>query len=124
MIKRSRNGDFLPIVLGTLGAILFACIALVVFDIRAMGGLVIWDASVYYFSHIPNDVDWNAAIVTSIGAVVFCLIGAAIPSAKAADIDPVKALRHVLAPLLGQCLPLLQMGLQRQLDRTRQHQCS
>ena len=94
MIKRSRNGDFLPIVLGTLGAILFACIALVVFDIRAMGGLVIWDASVYYFSHIPNDVDWNAAIVTSIGAVVFCLIGAAIPSAKAADIDPVKALRH------------------------------
>jgi len=94
MIKRSRNGDFLPIVLGTLGAILFACIALIVFDIRAMGGLVIWDASVYYFSHIPNDVDWNAAIVTSIGAVVFCLIGAAIPSAKAADIDPVKALRH------------------------------
>ena len=94
MIKRSRTGDFLPIVLGTLGTILFACIALVVFDIRAMGGLVIWDASVYYFSHIPNDVDWNAAIVTSIGAVVFCLIGAAIPSAKAADIDPVKALRH------------------------------
>ncbi len=94
MIKRSRTGDFLPIVIGTLGAILFACIALVVFNIRAMGGLVIWDASVYYFSHIPNDVDWNAAIVTSIGAVVFCLIGAAIPSAKAADIDPVKALRH------------------------------
>ncbi len=94
MFKRSRNGDFLPIVLGSLGAILFASIAFVVFNIRAMGGLVIWDASVYYFSHIPNDVDWNAAIITSIGAVVFCLIGAAIPSAKAADIDPVKALRH------------------------------
>jgi len=62
--------------------------------IRHIGGLVIWDASVYYFSIIPNEVDWPSSIVTVCGAILFCLLGAIIPAAKAADTDPVKALRH------------------------------
>jgi ABC-type lipoprotein release transport system permease subunit len=49
---------------------------------------------VYYFSVIPNQVDWPSSLVTVAGAVLFCLLGAVIPAAKAADTDPVKALRH------------------------------
>ncbi|MBT4585074.1 MAG: hypothetical protein HOC93_08355 [Phycisphaerae bacterium] len=48
----------------------------------------------YYFSIIPNNIDWPSASITLVGAVLFCLLGAIIPAAKAADTDPVKALRH------------------------------
>lgn len=91
---RARSGMMLPIVLGSIGLITFAGIGGLVLFIRYIGGLVIWDASVYYFAVIPNNVDWPSAIVTVCGAVLFCVLGALIPSAKAADTDPVKALRH------------------------------
>ena len=59
-----------------------------------MGGFALWDPSIYYFTEIPSRLDWWSAIGTMIGAVVFSLIGALIPAAKAADTDPVKALRY------------------------------
>lgn len=93
-IAKSRGGQMLPIVLGILGFATFAGIGALVLFIKSIGGLVIWDASVYYFSIIPNNVDWPSSIVTAFGAILFCLIGAVIPAAKAADTDPVKALRH------------------------------
>ena len=88
------RGDLLPIVVGSLSTITFGAIGAIVLFMRSQGGVVIWDASVYYFSIIPNTVDWTSASITCIGAVVFCLLGAVIPAAKAADTDPVKALRH------------------------------
>jgi lipoprotein-releasing system permease protein len=91
---KSRSGQMLPVVLGSLGFITFGGIGALILFIRSIGGLVIWDASVYYFSVIPNQVDWPSSIVTVCGAVFFCLLGAVIPAAKAADTDPVKALRH------------------------------
>ena len=94
MLIKVKTGAFLPIVLGSIGLCVFAGISVLIFYIRSIGGLVIWDASVYYFSIIPNQVDWPSAIITCIGAITFCLIGAAIPAAKAADTDPVRALRH------------------------------
>ncbi|HMN96970.1 MAG TPA: hypothetical protein PKC43_10775 [Phycisphaerales bacterium] len=57
-------------------------------------GTLIWDPSVYYFSRIPNEVDRITAAITLVGAVVFSVIGASIPAAKAADTDPVRALRY------------------------------
>jgi len=93
-IMKSRSGQMLPIVLGALGCITFGGIGALILFIRHIGGLVIWDASVYYFSIIPNEVDWPSSIVTVCGAILFCLLGAIIPAAKAADTDPVKALRH------------------------------
>jgi ABC-type lipoprotein release transport system permease subunit len=84
----------LPIVLGSLGVITCGGVGALILFIRHIGGLVIWDASVYYFSVIPNQVDWPSSLVTVAGAVLFCLLGAVIPAAKAADTDPVKALRH------------------------------
>ncbi|MDP7008449.1 MAG: FtsX-like permease family protein [Phycisphaerales bacterium] len=93
-LVRGKRGEILPIVLGLLVAITLGGIGALVLFVRHQGGVVIWDASVYYFSSIPNKVDWVSAMFTSIGAIIFCLIGAIIPASKAADTDPVKALRH------------------------------
>ncbi len=57
-------------------------------------GTLIWDPSVYYFATIPDQVDWFTAIITWFGAVIFSVLGASIPAAKAADIHPVRALRY------------------------------
>jgi len=57
-------------------------------------GTVIWDPRVYYFTRIPSSVDWWTAGITVIGAVVFSVLGASVPAARAADIDPVRALRY------------------------------
>ena len=57
-------------------------------------GTLIWDPSVYYFSRIPDQVDWITAAITWVGAVVFSVLGAAVPAARGADIDPVRALRY------------------------------
>ena len=93
-VTKSRSGLLLPIVLGSISFVVFCFVGGVVLYIKHIGGLVIWDASVYYFSVIPNQVDWPSSIFTMVGAVVFCLLGAVIPAAKAADTDPVEALRH------------------------------
>lgn len=57
-------------------------------------GFLVWDPAVYYFSKIPSEVDWATAGVTAIGGVVFSVIGAAVPAARAADTDPVQSLRY------------------------------
>ncbi|MFO0962369.1 MAG: FtsX-like permease family protein [Phycisphaerales bacterium] len=57
-------------------------------------GFLIWDPAVYYFTQIPSRMDWETALGTSIGAIVFSVLGAAVPAARAADIDPVRALRY------------------------------
>ena len=93
-VVRGRGGRLLPIVLGALVAATLALIAVSIVLLRRSGGIVIWDPSVYYFTHIPNQVDMATAIGTMIGAVIFSLIGAFLPAAKAADVDPVRALRY------------------------------
>ena len=93
-VLSGRSGKLLPIVLGTLVTITLTGMTALVMWVRHTGGIVIWDPTVYYFTEIPNTMDVNAAIVTMIGAVVFSLIGAFLPAAKAADTDPVKALRY------------------------------
>jgi len=57
-------------------------------------GFLIWDPSVYYFSRIPSRLDLFTALTTAIGGIVFSVIGASIPAARAADTDPVQSLRY------------------------------
>jgi ABC-type lipoprotein release transport system permease subunit len=52
---------------------------------------MVWDPKVYYFTRIPSEVDWNTVQTTVLGGIVFSVIGAAIPAARAADTDPVRA---------------------------------
>ncbi len=88
------KGRFLPIVIGIMLSVVVGGVAFLVYWLRRVGGVEIWNPEVYYFNSIPNTVDWFSAMFTMIGAVVFSLIGAAFPAAKAADTDPVQALRY------------------------------
>lgn len=89
-----RRGDLMPITLGSLVTITLIGAGAGILILKDRGGVVMWDPAVYYFSEIPNEVDRQAAVITMIGAVLFSLIGAFLPAAKAADVDPVKALRY------------------------------
>ncbi|MFI4912108.1 MAG: ABC transporter permease [Sedimentisphaeraceae bacterium JB056] len=57
-------------------------------------GLNIWKSSVYMFSRIPNQVDWNMAFKIVFVAIMAALIGSIIPAVIAAAIKPVKILRY------------------------------
>lgn len=59
---------------------------------RALG-LTIWDPSVYYFTVIPNEVEPSKAAIVFVGGSLACLVGALWPAWRAANMDPVKALR-------------------------------
>jgi lipoprotein-releasing system permease protein len=91
---RARSGRMLPLVVGALLTLVLAGFGAVILLVKRGGGVVIWDPAVYYFSVIPNQVDYGSALVTMVGAVVFSLLGAFLPAAKAADTDPVQSLRY------------------------------
>jgi lipoprotein-releasing system permease protein len=91
VIWQAMRARLLPLLLWTLATLVFMVAGTGLLFHR---GTLIWDPSVYYFSHIPDQVDWWTAGLTVIGAVVFSVIGAAIPAARAADTDPVEALRY------------------------------
>ncbi len=93
-LLRGRTGRLLPLVLGGIVTLTLAGITGLIVLVSRAGGVVIWDPTVYYFTRIPNSLDVNTAIITMVGAVVFSLIGAFLPAAKAADTDPVRALRY------------------------------
>jgi lipoprotein-releasing system permease protein len=90
-VRGSLRGNLLPTLLWIVGAI---TLGLAGAGLLAHRGTLIWDPAVYYFSTIPNKVDWFTAALTWVGAVVFSVLGASVPAAKAADIDPVRALRY------------------------------
>jgi lipoprotein-releasing system permease protein len=91
MVWQAIRGRLLPLLLWTLATLVCTIAGTGLLFHR---GTLIWDPSVYYFSTIPSAVDWWTAGLTVVGAVVFSVIGAAIPAARAADTDPVEALRY------------------------------
>ncbi len=56
-------------------------------------GVYVWDPSVYYFTEIPNEVEPTKALIVLAGGVIFSVLGALVPAVKAANMDPVRALR-------------------------------
>ena len=93
-LLKSFSGHLLPIVVGVLVTGVMAITTTVAILLIRIGGVIIWDPAVYYFTVIPNEVDFFNAYLTMAGAVLFSLIGAFLPAAKAADIDPVRALHY------------------------------
>lgn len=93
-IRHSLRGQLLPLVLGSIITLTLLLAGAGVIAVRSMGGIVVWDPTVYLFTRIPNTIDTGNAVTTMIFAVIFSLIGALLPAAKAADTDPVKALRY------------------------------
>ena len=90
-VRGALRGSLLRTLLWMVGAVTFALAGA---GLLAHQGTLIWDPSVYYFSTIPSQVDWFTAAITWVGAVIFSVLGASVPAAKAADIDPVRALRY------------------------------
>ena len=88
---RGRGRALMPIVLGAMLTVVVTGVAL---GLMLHRGTVVWDPAVYYFNVIPNEMDPVAAITTMVGAVVFSVIGAFVPAARAADTDPVRALHY------------------------------
>jgi lipoprotein-releasing system permease protein len=62
--------------------------------IRIIFGLKLWKASVYMFSTIPNEVDWQAVVWITIAAIIGAVLGATIPAISAALTKPVSILRY------------------------------
>ncbi len=85
------RGRLLPMALWSL---LGAALLVTAIGLLFHKGTLIWDPSVYYFSTIPNEMDPTTVVITMIGAIFFSVLGAFIPAARAADIDPVRALRY------------------------------
>jgi len=62
--------------------------------IRIIFGLKLWKSSVYMFSKIPNEVDWESALIIVLLAVVAACLGVLIPAIVAARTKPVEILRY------------------------------
>ncbi len=62
--------------------------------IRVIFGLKLWRSSVYMFDRIPNQVDWNSALLFSTFALTAAAVGALLPALAAARTRPVEVLRH------------------------------
>ena len=62
--------------------------------IRVALGLKLWQSSVYMFSRIPNEVDWESALPIVAMAVAAASLGALLPAMLAARTKPVEILRY------------------------------
>jgi lipoprotein-releasing system permease protein len=92
MVARSiMRAAALQVVLWSFATTTLAVIALA---LTFHQGFLVWDPSVYYFSRIPSRIDPFAAATTVAGGVLFSVLGALIPAARAADTDPVQSLRY------------------------------
>ncbi len=91
LVRALFRGNLLSTLLWFLGT---AVLGLAATLLLLHKGTLIWDPSVYYFTIIPDRVDWVTAWTTAAGGILFSVVGAAIPAAKAADIDPVEALHY------------------------------
>ena len=85
------RGSMLKTLLSVVGIIVFVGLGIALYLHQ---GFLMWDPRVYYFNRIPSQVDWFSAVLTMAGAIIFSVLGAAIPAARAADTDPVRALRY------------------------------
>lgn len=87
--------------IGTLGGLLgLGLAAALVWNINPIHawlgrafGLTLWDPSVYLLPEIPNKVEPAKAVIVLACGVLFSVVGALIPSVRAANMDPVRALR-------------------------------
>ncbi|MEO1279576.1 MAG: FtsX-like permease family protein, partial [Planctomycetota bacterium] len=87
--------------IGIVGSLLGAALAAVVVTninpihewLGTALNVQVWDPNVYYFTTIPTDLDGFKFTVIITGGIVASVIGALVPAARAAWMDPVKALR-------------------------------
>ncbi|MCX5651051.1 MAG: hypothetical protein NTU45_06630 [Planctomycetota bacterium] len=91
LVRGLRRASALQTVCWAFG---FAALSVIAFSLLNYQGYMVWDPAVYYFTRIPSEVDWDTVRTTVAGGILFSVIGAAIPAARAADTDPVQSLRY------------------------------
>jgi lipoprotein-releasing system permease protein len=62
--------------------------------VRIIFGLKLWKSSVYMFSKIPNEINWDSALLIVLSAVIAVAVGALIPAIIAARTRPINILRY------------------------------
>ncbi|MBT5073216.1 MAG: lipoprotein-releasing ABC transporter permease subunit [Kordiimonadaceae bacterium] len=86
---------FIGTFLGVVGGIYLANHLQWVADlIEAMTGATIWDAETRFISEIPAQVDNSEVIAVTIVALILSLLATIFPALRAANTDPVKALKY------------------------------
>ncbi len=86
---------FLGAILGTIGGILFVHNINPIHDWMAETiGFAPWSRDTFMFDEIPNTVNPSAVIMIVLGAIGAGLLGAMVPSIRAARMQPVEALRY------------------------------
>jgi lipoprotein-releasing system permease protein len=62
--------------------------------VQAVTGRDVFNAQIYFLSHIPAKLDWGEVALVSIFSLFMAFLAALIPAYLAARIDPVEALRY------------------------------
>ena len=82
-------------VLGTIGGYYFVRYINPIQDaIDRWFGFRVWSKEWFLFEEIPNEVEALPAVLIVLGAIMAGLLGAMIPAARAARMQPVEALRY------------------------------
>jgi len=86
---------FIGTFLGVVGGIYLANHLQWVADlIGAMTGATIWDAETRFISEIPSQVDSSEVMAVTVVALILCLLATIFPALRAANTDPVRALKY------------------------------
>ncbi len=82
-------------ILGTIGGYYFVLYINEIQDaVDKWFGFRVWDREVFMFERIPNEVQLVPVLMIVVGAVLAGLVGAIVPAARAARMQPVEALRY------------------------------
>lgn len=89
------------LIIGVLGAAIGGTLAYIIIRninpihewLTHVTGRAIWDPAFYLFSRIPDEVEPGKAAIVLVSAVLCSVLGALIPAVRAANMDPVRALR-------------------------------
>lgn len=86
---------FLGTFLGVVGGIYLANHLQWVADlVEAMTGATIWDAETRFITEIPSQVDSSEVLAVTIVSLVLSLLATIFPAIRAANTDPVRALKY------------------------------
>ena len=62
--------------------------------LQTLTGTTIFDATIYFLSHLPARLDWFEVAQIAVMALALSVLATIYPSARAARLDPVEALRY------------------------------
>lgn len=86
---------FIGTFLGVVGGIYLANHLQWVADlIEAMTGATIWDAETRFITEIPSQVDSSEVLAVTVVALILSLLATIFPALRAANTDPVRALKY------------------------------